>query len=202
MAETTAHTCVECGAAAKVFIAVVKAGQVTCAAFCEEHAQAAGVLDTAGYGLLQPLDAGTETPRLEGSVRCPNCDCSQRDFERRGKFGCAHCYGVFTGVLTPMLGRMHRGAVHRGKIPLRGSDPATVRHRIDQLQEELNDAVRMERFEGAAQTRDTIALLKAKLLAVAGAGKVLVPAVEAPGAAARGLKPGTVPAAPKSDSAA
>jgi len=201
MAESSAPICVECGATARVFINLVKGGQLTGAAFCEEHAQAAGVLDPQGFGLLQPIEAA-DSPRQENSTRCPTCDCSQRDFERRGKFGCAQCYGVFAGVLTPMLGRMHRGAAHRGKIPLRGADPATVRHRIDQLQAELNDAVRSERFEGAAQTRDAIAVLKAKLLAVAGAGKVLVPTRLASGVSAspaRDLNPGAMPAAPKSD---
>jgi protein-arginine kinase activator protein McsA len=42
-------------------------------------------------------------------------------------------------------------------------DPAVVRHRIAQLQAELDDAVRSEKFEGAAQTRNALAALQAKL---------------------------------------
>jgi protein arginine kinase activator len=120
------------------------------------------MFDPQGYGLVE--QAGAPKRRLDESTpRCPVCDCSQRDFERQGRFGCPSCYGIFTGVLQPMLQRIHRGTEHRGKIPTRGADHATVRHRLARLQAELSEAVRSEKFEGAAQTRDAIAILKAKL---------------------------------------
>jgi protein arginine kinase activator len=59
---------------------------------------------------------------------------------------------------------MHRDVTHRGKIPLRGADPAIFHHRLARLQSDLHNAVRAEQFEGAAQTRDAIEELKAKLL--------------------------------------
>jgi protein arginine kinase activator len=164
MGQSPLKTCAQCGAAAKVFVSVVHDGKVTATAWCEAHAAAAGALEAQGYALLEAAEA-PGARRGENSLRCPVCDCSQRDFERQGRFGCPACYTTFAGLLPPLLGRMHRDVEHHGKIPLRGAGPAAVRHRLAMLQEELNQAVRTQEFEGAAQTRDAIALLKTKLLA-------------------------------------
>jgi len=162
MGHSPAKTCALCGAAAKVFVTFAKDGKTAAMAWCEEHAGTAGALDPHGYALIESADPA-ERRRGDQAVRCPVCDCSQRDFERQGRFGCPACYTTFAGLLTPLLGRMHRDVQHRGKIPLRNADPAVVRHRLAVLQAELNDAVRAQHFEGAAQTRDAIATLKAKL---------------------------------------
>ncbi|HTB62013.1 MAG TPA: UvrB/UvrC motif-containing protein [Opitutales bacterium] len=162
MGQSFSKICAHCGVPAKVFVTLSKSGQTAAMAWCDTHAGEAGVLDPKGYALLE----ATETPngrRNDGSLRCPVCDCSQRDFERQGRFGCPACYTAFAGLLPTLLGRMHRDVVHHGKIPLRGAGPAVVRHRLARLQAELNNAVRTQEFEGAAQTRDAIALLKAKL---------------------------------------
>ncbi len=162
MGELKHPTCAACESTAKVHVTLATQGKCLSIAWCEKHAEAAGVFDPQGYALLDPAGPAESRPS-EAQPRCPVCDCSQRDFERQGRFGCPTCYGTFTGVLRPMLQRLHRGPEHRGKIPVRGADPAAVRHRLARLQAELSEAVRGEKFEGAAQTRDAIALLKAKL---------------------------------------
>jgi protein arginine kinase activator len=162
MGQSPSKICVLCGATAKVFVSGVHGGKVAAMAWCEEHAATAGIMDPQGYALLE--SAETPGPRRgESSLRCPVCDCSQRDFERQGRFGCPACYTAFAGLLRPLLGKMHRDVEHHGKIPLRSAGPAAVRHRLAMLQAELNNAVRTQQFEGAAQTRDAIALLKTKL---------------------------------------
>lgn len=163
MGESKHKTCAACGLPAKVHITFVEKGQCVSLAWCDQHAKEAGMFDPHGYALLDQAGAA-EARAGEPATRCPVCDCSQRDFERQGRFGCPACYGAFAGLLRPMLQRMHRGSEHRGKIPLRGADPASVRHRLAILQEELSEAVRSEKFEGAAETRNAIAALQAKLL--------------------------------------
>jgi protein arginine kinase activator len=165
MGHSPSKTCALCGVAAKVFVSVIQGGKATSAAWCEEHAALAGVLDTQGYALLEPA-ATPGSRRAESSLRCPVCDCSQRDFERQGRFGCPACYGAFAGLLPALLGKIHRDVQHHGKIPLRSAGPDAMRHRLARLNLELNNAVRTQEFEGAAQTRDAIALLKTKLLTV------------------------------------
>lgn len=178
--KSASEGCCECGQPAVVHVGWVKAGPVHASSFCEKHAAAAGVLDPLGYALLEHADASSGA-RGDSSPRCPVCDCSQRDFERQGRFGCPACYGAFAGLLPPLLTRMHRGGQHRGKIPRGRADPVVVRHRIAQLQAELDDAVRSEQFEGAAQTRDVIASLQAKLLAP---GPAALPSLSVPPPAA------------------
>jgi len=163
MGQSTSKTCALCGAAAQVFVSVVQGAKVASMAWCNEHAAMAGVLDPRGYALLEASESPAPR-RAESSLRCPVCDCSQRDFERQGRFGCPACYTAFAGLLGPLLGKMHRDVQHHGKIPLRGAGPAAVRHRLALLQEELKDAVRTQQFEGAAQTRDAIAMLQMRLL--------------------------------------
>jgi protein arginine kinase activator len=166
MSKSLMTTCGLCAQPATVHVSWVKGHTAQTAAFCAAHATEAGVLDPQGYALLEQADPAQHR-RSENLPRCPVCDCGQRDFERNGRFGCPACYGTFAGLLTPLLKRMHRGPEHRGKIPARGADPASLRHRLAHLQEELQDAVRAEHFEGAAQTRDAITALKAKLLSAA-----------------------------------
>ncbi len=162
MGPSPSKTCALCSAEAKIFATLVKDGKATTIAWCAMHAAEAGAFDPLSYSLLESVTP-TERRRSESTLRCPACDCSQRDFERQGRFGCPACYTAFAGVLPQLLRRMHRDVEHRGKIPQRHADPAVVRHRLAVLQAELNDAVRAQRFEWAAQTRDAIALLKAKL---------------------------------------
>jgi protein arginine kinase activator len=163
MSHPVPKKCAACGQTAKVFVSFVANGKVISEAWCETHADTEGLADPQGYNLTEER-ADSAGRRGEATVRCPVCDCSQRDFERQGRFGCSNCYSTFAGLLSPLLNRMHRDVKHRGKIPQRGADSVIVRHRLALLQTELSNAVRAEEFEGAAQTRDAIEALKAKLL--------------------------------------
>jgi protein arginine kinase activator len=163
MKSSASATCGECGQPASVHVTWVSAGLPQTVAFCEKHAAAAGVLEAQAYALLEDREPAANRP-TEATLRCPVCDCSQRDFERQGRFGCPACYGAFAGLLRPMLSRMHRGRQHRGKLPQRGLDPAAVRHRIAQLQAELADSRLTDRQGNASTTRDILAALQAKLL--------------------------------------
>jgi len=179
MSHPTPKKCAACGKPAKVFVNFVSGGKILKEAWCEPHAIAEGVADLHAYALI---DGESATGRQgEPTLRCPVCDCSQRDFERQGRFGCPTCYTTFAGLLTPLLNRMHRDVSHHGKIPLRGSDSAIMRHRLTWLKTELSKAVRTEQFEGAALTRDAIEALKAKLLATEQSGGKPAPAPLPPG---------------------
>jgi len=164
MSHPVPKTCAACSQAATVFVSFVSSGKVINEAWCEAHASAHGLADLHGYDLAEER-VGSAGRRGEATIRCPVCDCSQRDFERQGRFGCSTCYTTFAGLLSPLLNRMHRDVMHRGKMPQRGADPVIVRHRLALLQTELRNAVRAEQFEGAAQTRNAIEALKTKLLA-------------------------------------
>lgn len=97
--------------------------------------------------LLMPLS-------LSKSKTCPQCGFGSEDLRKTGKLGCPHCYEVFADMLDEVIADCQKGTQHLGKIPraLRGV-------RRQRLEEELEQAVRDERFEDAAVLRDQLAAL-------------------------------------------
>ncbi len=100
---------------------------------------------------------------------CPKCGWDTGRFRKTGRLGCANCYDVFSEIVTPALSNMHRGVLHVGKVP--GVEPSAASGRrameIMKLQRELEDCVRREDFEKAAEIRDRINELRAESAAAA-----------------------------------
>ena len=94
---------------------------------------------------------------------CPNCGMSYQDFRQTGKIGCSVCYDVFRQQLEPLLRRVHGSSVHSGKIPRRSGGALELKHEIEVLRRNLQEAVRKEEYEKAAEYRDRIRLLEREL---------------------------------------
>lgn len=149
----------KCGAKATVFINLVKTGHSAHSAYCLEHAEELGLLSLGAYAFL---DAGEhdETFTHHHAQTCPSCGFSLRDWKRTGRFGCGDCYEAFLDKIEPALKRLHADSVHRGKIPRRAYSQSLVANRIRDLQKQLDEAVKEERFEDAAATRDLMTELQ------------------------------------------
>ena len=93
-------------------------------------------------------------------MRCPRCGYDYSDFKRIGRFGCPDCYQAFAAQLEPMLRQVHGGARHRGKVPPARRDAAARRQRLAVLRAALEQAVRAEEYEKAAEIRDEIRTLE------------------------------------------
>jgi protein arginine kinase activator len=93
-------------------------------------------------------------------VRCGQCGFTQADFKKQGRFGCPACYEAFRGILEPMLGSMHKGTTHVGKVPQRALQRKSLYDRLTQLQVDLDQAIKAERYEDAARFRDEIHQVK------------------------------------------
>jgi protein arginine kinase activator len=139
---------------------------------CEDCAKEKGVNDPAGFSLadlLLGLGASDELEKASGGpdLRCPHCGFTQTDFKKAGRLGCALCYDTFAEGLEGLLKSMHKGTRHKGKIPsaLRGSQD--LREKMAALQKKLDKAVADENFEQAAQLRDELRTVKARLSEVA-----------------------------------
>ena len=154
--------------AAKVHLTQIVENEVKKVDLCEECAKEKGVNDPTGFaiadlllglGAAQQMEEAGEAKGVE--LRCPECGYTQPDFKKSGRLGCAHCYEVFSEGLDPLLKTMHKGVVHRGKVP------PTIRKAADQamllgrLQKELQAAISREDFETAARLRDAIKAAKA-----------------------------------------
>lgn len=101
---------------------------------------------------------------------CPSCGMRYRDFLQTGKIGCADCYDTFRQQLEPLLRRIHGSSLHRGKIPHRTGGTLELKHEIGLLRQQLQDSVKREEYEKAAEYRDKIRALE-KQLAVREAGE-------------------------------
>ena len=96
-------------------------------------------------------------PRLEC---CPGCGMTPSDFRQKGRLGCPRCYEAFRHELIPLLMRIHEAQAHAGRLPstmpVIEADSAEERPDLSDLRQKLEDAVRGEQYEEAAQLRDEL----------------------------------------------
>lgn len=136
---------------------------------CEGCSQEKGVSDTTGFALAELLlgmnEPKDEAPGGGGSKKqltCPHCGFSQADLKKTARLGCPECYDTFSESLTGLLKNMHRGNRHVGKVPGTPAPAAASAFKLDELNDQLADAVKQEQFERAALLRDEIKALKSK----------------------------------------
>ncbi len=108
-------------------------------------------------------EAGNDAEERHHELVCPNCGMSYQDFRQTGKIGCSVCYDTFRQQLEPLLRRIHGSSVHSGKIPHRSGGTLEMKHEIEVLRRNLQEAVRQEEYEKAAEYRDRIRVLEREL---------------------------------------
>ncbi len=152
---------------ATVHLAQIAEGKMQKVDLCEACAKEKGVQDVSNISLASLLVGlgATDEAKTEagGGVRCPACGFTQADFKKTGRLGCSECWQVFAEALAPLLKAMHKGEHHVGKIPSKAAHTIVVREQIEELAGQLEKAVRAEKYEEAAQIRDQIRALEAKL---------------------------------------
>ena len=81
------------------------------------------------------------------------------EFRSKGRLGCPRDYEVFKAHLNPLLLKIHNATIHKGRIPAYAEGERT-RHEQDEhltgLRKKLEEAIRAEAYESAAQLRDQI----------------------------------------------
>ena len=135
---------------------------------CEECAKTKGVNDPTGFSLadlLLGLGASQEMEQAGGGteIHCPRCNFTQSDFKKAGRLGCPECYTTFAEALTSLLKTMHKGTRHVGKVPESLRQSRDLSDRLRMMQKKLAKAIEDENFEQAAQLRDEIKQMSAKL---------------------------------------
>ena len=91
----------------------------------------------------------------ESSPKCPSCKISFSEFEKKGIMGCPQCYDTFEAELKILLRRIHGSNHHIGSRP-RQYQAAFSGEKIAILRQNLNSAVKQERYEDAAELRNRI----------------------------------------------
>ncbi len=153
--------CDLCAKPATVHLTQIVNNKVHKVDLCESCAQAKGVTDPSGFSLADLLLKASLNPEeATGAVRCENCGFTQIDFKKHGRFGCPLCYEAFRGIVEPMLDSMHNGIAHSGKVPHRALERKSLYDRLTKLELDLSEAIKSERYEDAARTRDEITQVK------------------------------------------
>ena len=154
--------CDLCSKPATVHLTQIVNNKVHKVDLCEACAQAKGVTDPSGFSLADLLLKASLNPEpaTPAGVKCERCGCTQNDFKKHGRFGCPTCYDTFRGVIEPMLESMHHGTAHAGKVPTRALERKSLYDRLTKLELDLTEAVKTERYEDAARTRDEINQVK------------------------------------------
>lgn len=154
---------------ANIHLTQIIEGKMLKVDLCESCAKSKGVQDPiAGFSLsdlLAGLGVVEETKAETTALSCPQCGMTQADFKKSGRLGCAECWDAFAAGLAPLLKAMHKGDQHTGKVPRKAAHTLLVRNQIRDLTEQLEAAVKAEKYEDAAQLRDKIRALEAKLKA-------------------------------------
>ena len=96
-------------------------------------------------------------------VKCPNCGLSYEKFRATGKLGCSECYDAFEEELKGVIKGIHGHTKHSGKMPKRGITRIKKEITIQELTEQLEEAVNLEEYEKAVYLRDEIKRLKTNL---------------------------------------
>ncbi|MFT5207712.1 MAG: protein arginine kinase activator [Candidatus Omnitrophota bacterium] len=167
---------------ASVHLTEIINDQVTKLNLCEYCAKQKGTNMEQHFGiadLLQGL-AGvgdSEPTTTVHKVRCVNCGLTFDKFKKIGRLGCAMCYEAFEEHLTPLLKRIHSSVKHIGKVPASFDDVADKKPRkrasaittedvkatLKKMRLQLKHLIESEDYEKAAQLRDKIKKIEAKL---------------------------------------
>lgn len=176
--------CDVCENEASVFLTQIINGQMTTVNLCETCSKAKGVTEETGFGLAEAFltpSQRVDTDTME--VVCNACGFTASQLKKIGRMGCPECYSAFSEGLDGLLRNMHKGTRHIGKRPNRMIDPApkpvsrarsTVQEApppaaptpppldVAKLREDLDLAVREERYEDAARLKAEIERLQPK----------------------------------------
>ena len=115
--------------------------------------------------LLSTLLASQETEKIEPEedknigekTECPSCGMTVQAFRKGGLLGCPNDYDAFNETLEPMIEKSQGGnSKHVGKVPKNEPEDSKKHIEVINLRKQLEQAVRGEDYEKAAELRDRI----------------------------------------------
>lgn len=105
----------------------------------------------------------------ESLLKCPVCGMTYNDFSHSGKLGCSECYTTFGDRILPVVKSIHGKNQHVGKVrdgqctdcgsavgqPASPEQEGKYYEKLA-LQKQLQELIKTEKFEEAAEVRDKI----------------------------------------------
>lgn len=142
---------------------------------CEECARQKSSQMEQQFGLADLLAGLADTPKPASAkesdkspLQCSRCHLPYEDFRKFGRLGCGECYTSFKDHLSGLLRKIHGSNQYLGKTPPKFHDkhavaltPAPVAEQspadvLENLKQQLQQAIAAEDFERAATIRDQI----------------------------------------------
>jgi protein arginine kinase activator len=122
-----------------------------------------GLPDVLGILLLGLLAKSlNQREEQDDSIKCNQCGLTIGEFRSTGMFACSGCYDAFHDTVENVLRRIHGSTKHIGKRPFSMQISAEPGLSPEELREQLDQAIKTENYEHAAQLRDMLRDLKSK----------------------------------------
>ncbi len=159
--------CAECAKAKTVHLTQIVGGDINKLHLCSDCPLTKEVTSIGAVNIVCEADPAIELSSnsiksIEKGPSCPECGFTQDAFKESGRLGCPSCYDVFSSTLESVLKKAHRGVSHKGKRPTKFEEPVSEAE-IAALKTELEEHVAREEYEKAAELRDKIWELEARV---------------------------------------
>ena len=163
--------CDNCGKnEANIRLTQIINGKKTEMMICEQCGEKMGI---AGINFEMPIDISNFLGDLvsendefipfntiKREIKCDSCNMSYQEFLDNGKFGCEKCYTSFGNKVNTLLKRIQGTDKYLGRKANHNENNEVLEiktnNKIEQLQKELKQAIKEERYEDAARIRDEI----------------------------------------------
>lgn len=155
--------CDRCNKPAVVHQVIIKGDQHREVHLCAAHAKEAGVPNPGHpHGGHPPgkTKPGPHPASINRMPTCPKCATTLNRIRKDSLFGCPTCYDTFGKGADIMIERSQGGATHHvGRGPQGSERDVALRFESRRLVEELEQAVRAEQYERAAELKAKITQL-------------------------------------------
>ncbi len=152
--------CDRCNKPAVVHQVIIKNGTHREIHLCASHAAEVGVPNP-GQQPINKLMTKIGQPSPQSAMpSCPGCGNTLSQIRKDALFGCPKCYDTFEKAAAIMIERSQGGGTHHvGRGPGGSERDAARRFESRRLVEELDQAVRAEQYERAAEIKAKLAEL-------------------------------------------
>jgi protein arginine kinase activator len=129
---------------------------------CTQCADEKGITNLDNFNLSDILMSNDQfSPEEEGAVanltECEECGFTLDDLRKIGRLGCSSCYDVFGSDLKDMIGNMHKGTEHKGKVPEGMLKVIEAKTKLRDLEGKLEKAIENEEYEDAGELKAELA---------------------------------------------
>jgi len=131
---------------------------------CQQCAQEEGVavysqvpINELLTNLLANEPGDTISADSEHDLTCSHCGFTLGQFAQKTTLGCPRDYQIFEKSLLPLISKAHNGqTTHCGKVPSKIPQDEKKQIKLAGLQKKLEQAIKSENYELAAELRDKI----------------------------------------------